>query len=250
MDLIFLEVDEQLHDYHTNATGELVDETPWLGRRFIASWIYHDLSLEGAIFRDDELSRGLQGRFGANWSENRLLDKVRNVERAIRGVHEGSRRRTPFDLEFIKDIHRWLCDDDDDTAGRYRKDSGPSSAYRHDISPPTGISYRLRKLVGWTQAEGLLLHPIATACEIHKQLIEIFPFHRDNGLVARMAMNAWLLRNDYPPAVVHSHDRHEYWAAYLTNGRFRELVVKSILQSADAQLSGRYPSVGSAAAMV
>ena len=250
MDLLFLEVDEQLHSYHRNLTDFFGVEAPWLRRRFIASWIYHDLSLEGAIFRDDELKRGLDGRLGANWSENRLLEKVRNVERTIQQIYEHARRQGPFDLEFIKSIHRWLRDDDDESAGRYRKDAGPSSAYRHDISPPTGISYRFRKLVGWTELEGALLHPIATASEIHKQLIEIFPFQRDNGLVARFAMNAWLLRNDYPPAVIHSHDRHEYWAAYLSTSRFRKLVVKSILQAADAELSGRYPDVSTAPALL
>ncbi len=243
MDLLFFEIDEKLHAINREGPGREWNDTPWLEERFVASWIYHDLSIEGAIFRDDELERGLRGREGANWSENRLLEKVRCMARTLKLVQAPETHRSPYDLDFIKSIHRALTSDGDDTAGKYRKDAGPSTAYRHDISPPTGISYRLRRMISWIEDEGRGMHAVATACEIHRQLIETFPFHRDNGCVARMAMNAWLLRLGYPPAVIHIHDRNEYWDSYLTNGRFRRLIAKSILQSANAQLSGSTPAV-------
>lgn len=245
MDLIFLEVDEHLHAVQADGLPMGGERSPWLDPAIVAGWIFHDLSIEGAIFRDNELQRGLEGRSGANWSENRLLDKVRYVERAIHLIASRASRRDEFDLEFIKDIHRALCPDGHEEAGRYRKDMGPSTAYRHDIAPPTGISYRLRRLVSWTETDGQTLHPIAGACAIHRQLIEAFPFHRDNGLVARLAMNHWLLRNAYPPAIIHAQDRNEYWDAYLNPPRFKKLVVKSLLQAVDAgvRASGEHQAV-------
>ncbi|MCA9563254.1 MAG: Fic family protein [Myxococcales bacterium] len=237
MDLQYLEVDETLQWYHAVRArcGSAVRDE--IDHRFLASWIHHDLSIEGLIFRDNELLRGLEGRSGANWSENRLLNKVRQLRQAIDFITVWSTSGKPFDLEFVKDIHRQLCEEDDEAAGRYRKDSGPSTAYRHDIVAPTGISYHLRKLIADVEENGRHLHPISMACRIHRQIMEVFPFQEDNGIVARLAMNAWLLRHGYPSAVFLANDRHRYFGAYLAHpSEFRNLVVSAMNKALDAKI--------------
>ncbi len=238
MDLFYIDVDEQLHRHSTltsRARARALDFSE-LQERLDAGWIFHDLSLEGAVFRCNELERGLSGRSGANWSENRLLDKVRNMKRSIEHARRHAAERRPFDLEFVKDLHR-LLRPEDEQAGLYRKDQGPSSAYRHDIAAPTAISYRLRRLVAYVAEEGDASHAITTACRIHRSLIETFPFTRDNGIVARLAMNAWIIRHGYPPAIIHAHDRQRYWDSYLSkNGSFKRLVTDSIMSTLNARI--------------
>lgn len=245
MELLFVDIDEHLHRHSTLVSSARRDAVVRLDELFDASWIYHDLCIEGAVFRDNELERGLQGREGANWSENQLLQRVRNGKRAIELIREAARTQAPFDLGFIKDIHRALCDDGDENAGIYRKGQLPSSAYRHDLVPPSAISYRLRRLVAQLSEEAGKDHALTTACEIHRTLMEVFPFQTDNGIVARLAMNAWLLRNGYAPAVIHAHDRQAYFDAYLSdNASFRRLVGEAIISGLAARIRGLDPRTG------
>lgn len=241
MQLVYLKVDERLNllQHAEECAERHVIDT--VAARLDASWIYHDLSVEGSIFRDNELQRALEGQAGASWRENQLLEKIRNMRRAIAFVRDEARRGRPFDLDVVKDIHRLIRPAGEEAAGRYRKDGGDNTVYRHDVVSPKTISYRLRRLVAQVEAaeHERPSHPIAMACAIHREIIEIYPFHTDNGLVARLAMNFWLLRNGYPPAIIHVHDRQRYFDSYLSpNGEFRELVVDSLLQSVDAWVRG------------
>jgi hypothetical protein len=243
MNLVFLDVDEALHRLHEQARCVGCRAASALDRRFVGGWIYHDLSIEGCIFRGDELERGLDGREGDNWCENQLLAKVRNMERTIRFVCECIAMRAPFDLELIKQLHRHVRGPQDECAGRYRKDSGDSCAFRHDVVRPKGISYRLRRLISQVEQDRSLEHPIARACDIHRQLLEVFPFANDNGIVARMAMNFWIMRHGYPPAVIHVQDRQQYFDSYLAeNGSFARLIADSVIQSTDAWLASLHSS--------
>jgi Fic family protein len=241
MQLVYLKVDERLNLLQRAeecAEREVIES---VAACLDASWVYHDLSVEGSIFRDDELQRALSGREGSSWRESQLFEKVRNMRGAIQFVREQARRGRAFDLELVKELHRAVRPSIEEAAGRYRKDGGDNTVYRHDVVSPKTISYRLRRLVAQIDASSQDSpgHPIAMACTIHRELIEVYPFHTDNGLVARLAMNFWLLRHGYPPAIVHVQDRQRYFDSYLSaNGEFRELVVDSILQSVDAWVRG------------
>ena len=237
MDLMFLHLDahlQRLRDLEASAVSYTLNQ---IERRFVAGWIFHDLSIEGWVFRDNELQRALEGREGTSWLEMQLFDKVQKVRRGIHFINNEARLRSSFELELIKEIHRHLCDRNDDTAGRYRKVSGETRVYRHDMMPPSSISYRLRRLVAYVQTEADFLHPIVAGCEIHKRLIDIFPFQSDNGIVARLAMNFWLLRHGYPPAVFYIHQRQRYFDTYLSsNGTFQKFVIDSIRMVAEARI--------------
>lgn len=245
MQLEFLGVDERLARFQMVESRVQQDSYAEFDKRFVASWIYHDLSLDGRVFRNNELERALAGLDEGTWLERQLLHKVRAMERTIGFVRREAAKHRPFDLELVKEMHRFLCPDGDESAGRYRKDTGESGPYRHLVVPPKSISYRLRRLIsGLNDATVELEHPIKTACEIHQGLCEIFPFATDNGIVARMAMNFWILRAGYPPAVIHVHDRYRYFDSYLgENGDFRTLIVQSVMQAMGAYIRVLPPAV-------
>jgi Fic family protein len=241
MQLDYLAIDEQLHHLHATGTSTERVTVEQFSQRFDACWIYHDLSVEGVAFRDDDLQRALAGQQGHTWRESQLLAKVRHMRRALDFVRGAASDHVPFELDFVKGIHRQLQHDTDESAGRYRKDGGASTAYRHDIVPPKSISYRLRRLVSFVQECGpsAFGHPIEMACHIHRELMEIFPFNTDNGIVARLAMNYWILRHGYAPALVTIHERQRYFDSYLlANGEFRRLVVDAIHASGEAWIRG------------
>jgi Fic family protein len=51
------------------------------------------------------------------------------------------------------------------------------------------------------------------ACGIHYRLMRVFPFTRQTGKIARLLMNLVLLRAGFPPAVIHSTERQNYYEA-------------------------------------
>jgi fido (protein-threonine AMPylation protein) len=207
--------------------------------RFLASWIYHDLCVEGWVFRDNEIQRALEGREGTTYLEIQLIQKIQHLKLTIEFVRRQAMNRESFSLEFIKEIHRRLCSDVAEKGGRYRKETGETRVYRHEMIPSSAISYRLRRLVSYVEQEAEDEHPIRAACQIHKQLMDIFPFASDNGIVARLAMNNWLIRHGFPPAVVTIHERQRYFDTYLVgNGEFQRFVLECIQMVVEARLKG------------
>ena len=235
MHLHFLSVDQRLHE----CAFEFFKDAPVgaisRNRILLAGWIYHDLSIEGAVFRNGELKKGLCGLEGQNWLENQLIDRVAGMARAIEYVVEYAGCTAPFDLEFVKTVHRTLREAGDSRSGKYRKDDPPNSVYRHDSSPVGSISYRMR-LLSEMLSEKSVLHPIQYACSVHRQLMETFPFDGENAVVARLVMNACLLRSGYPPCVFSISDRQQYFSTYLgKESRFIDLVVRAMLQVIEGQ---------------
>ena len=57
MQLVYLEVDEQLNRLHRVLRCADRHAVTSLSERFDASWIYHDLSIEGSIFRAGAATR-------------------------------------------------------------------------------------------------------------------------------------------------------------------------------------------------
>ncbi len=85
--------------------------------------------------------------------------------------------------------------------------------YFHDISPPEKISYRMRQLVTWMNAAETkrATHAVRLASKSHYTLLHIYPFPRQSGKVARLVMNLILLRQGYPPVVIHATQRQRYY---------------------------------------
>jgi hypothetical protein len=235
MHLRFLSIDQRLHEYAFDLFKGAAMGSISKNKILLAGWIYHDLSLEGAVFRNGELNKGLCGLVGQNWLENQLIVRVAGMAKAIDFIAQYASGVAPFDLEFIKNVHRSLRDDADSRSGKYRKEDPPNSVYRHDSSPVGSISYRMRMLSA-SLSERSALHPIQIACSVHRQLMETFPFDGENAVVARLVMNACLLRWGYPPCVFSISDRQQYFSTYLgKESRYIELVVRSMLQVIEGQ---------------
>lgn len=57
------------------------------------------------------------------------------------------------------------------------------------------------------------VNPILLAAEFHYRYIRIHPFDYGNGRTARILMNFILLRFNYPPVIVKTEDKENYFAA-------------------------------------
>ena len=209
------------------------------------SWIYHDNALEGVVLSYHELKAAIDKNIISDVSLIPSYTDIKNHKEAIDLVRtSATKRRVNHDLDFIKKIHGTLNAEEilprnykpPRNQGQYRKDNPLHRLYFHEIAPPEKISYRMRKLVEWMNSDDAKrTRPIKRAAKVHYRLIAIFPWPRHAGKVARLLMNAMLIRDGYMPAVIHAIERQRYYDALRNpHSGLTTLVCESILGTIEA----------------
>lgn len=121
-------------------------------------------------------------------------------------------RESRITEQAIKEIHRIIQTGiDDQYAGRYRDvNVRILGAVK---SPPRfeKVHQRMEDFVKQANSNPGKLNPIEMASYIHYGLVEIHPFTDGNGRTARLLMNLFLMRHDYPITMVLKVDRKKYY---------------------------------------
>lgn len=197
-----------------SAAAEVKDEYNSL---LSLSWIHHDCGLEGVVVTIHELKAALEESPVADVS---LLPANRDLQahhHAIQLVRElAGKKRTPVAVDTLKRLYCTLTPEEPDPkVVRYREEMPLHRLYFHEISPFKKIPERMEKLVEWMadpEAKSSL-HPIKFAAKAHLKLLQIYPFTKNSGKLARLLMNLLLMREGYHPAIIHSTERHGYYEA-------------------------------------
>lgn len=190
--------------------------------RLDQSWIYHDNALEGVVLSFHELNAAIDDRIVSDNSLIATYDDVTNHKMAIEFVRQSAiKRKPPLGLDYLKKLHQILSQEHSPrpgkappkpVAGQYRKDNPLHRMYFHEIAPPEKISYQMRKFVGWlTSDESKKMPIVKRAALAQHKLISIFPWPRHSGKVARLLMNAILMREGFAPAIIHAIERQRYY---------------------------------------
>lgn len=215
------------------AAPEALDEFNF---RLEMSWIHHDNALEGIVYDPHELSAAIHEGVVSDSSLIPVYDEIRQYRLAIDCIRQlATKRRTPITLDTIKQIYSVLAPDE--TEGkqppRYRKDMPLHRVYFHEIEQPEKIGYRMRQLVRWLGGDEVkrTMHPIRVAAKAHYRLLQIFPFPVHSGRLARLMMNLMLMRDGYPPAIVHATERQRYYEALKTSPDAVAIVIHDALRN-------------------
>jgi Fic family protein len=182
--------------------------------RLLMSWIYHDFALEGTVLNIGEIKAAIDDEVISAPSLIPAYNHIIALRDGIRYLTESRGRRLTLNLDWLKKLHQLLLPVDRKDQVQYRKDNPIHRMYFHDLAPADKISYRMRKLTDWFRTdECKRAHPIELACEIHREVIRIFPWSEISGRVARLAMNHILINENYWPAIIHHVDRQRYYEA-------------------------------------
>ena len=102
--------------------------------------------------------------------------------------------------------------------GKYKKDPNSVRTEGGDIfhfTEPRDVPIKMQELMNWFHKE--MEHstlPIASfLAKLHHKFIVIHPFDDGNGRIARLWINYVLLYFGYPPLVIKSEDKRNYFAA-------------------------------------
>lgn len=224
---------ERLHELEKKTDQSIVDE---FQRRVDMSWIYHDGALEGDVYDAKEIESALADEMVTDKALTPMYDEIRNHAAAIALVREMSgRKRLKLTLDLIKQIYLVLEPEEAESKGalKYRKEMPLHRVYFHEISQPNKISYRIRQLVHWLSSNETKrqIHPVRRASRAHATLLRIYPFPKHNGKLSRLLMNLLLMREGYPPAIVHSTDRQRYYEALRVSDEEVSFVVHEALSN-------------------
>jgi fido (protein-threonine AMPylation protein) len=83
------------------------------------------------------------------------------------------------------------------------------------FSSPEQTPGDMQKLIEWFRSErdNKTMHPVELAALMHYKLVRIHPFDDSNGRTSRLIMNYVLLKYGYPPVIIKSSDKKNYFFA-------------------------------------
>lgn len=232
MQLCYILLDERLDSVLAaeRRAGESVRRD--FRQRFLWSWIYHELSLEGVVLRAEDIERALVGRHGMDYRDEVLLDTIRAYHGAIQRVREMAFRREPLTVEAIFDLHRRLVGAAEPQP--LRDASGPTEAYKHDVLEPNEIRPALDRLVAQLANPDLLAHPLHQAISAQHRLAKIWPFAKYSGALARLVSHYLMLTHGWPPALLATSERQAwYHSLHYDISRLHEVVLHAVGEQLD-----------------
>ena len=240
----------RLRELSEQAPREMLDE---FQQRFDKSWIYHDSALEGVVYTMEELTAAVDEQTVSDSTLIPVYDEIRQHKAAIKYCRElADKKRFNLSLEIIKNIYLTLVPEDVEAKGgpKYRKDIPLHRLYFHDIAAPDKIAYMMRQLVQWMNAAETKrsTHSVRLAARAHYRMLHIYPYPKHSGKVARLVMNLILLRQGYPPAIVHATERQRYYDALKTSeDATAKLVTDALAASVESTIRHLEEQLGLAA---
>jgi Fic family protein len=201
------------------------------------SWIFHDHALEGVVLSYSELKAAIDQRIISDVSLIPMYEEVKNHKLTVDFIREaaGSKKPPEVDVDLVRKLYAMVTPDAEAKGCPYRKENPLHRLYYHEIAPPEKITHKMRKLAEWLESvEFSNLHPVVGAVKLQLRLLQIYPWTRNSGKVARLLTNYILIRNGYLPAVVHSIDRQRYYEVLRhENEGLTNLILESLENSID-----------------
>lgn len=202
-------------------------------------WNYHSNNLEGNSLTYGETKALIL--FGITAQGKPLKDhfEITGHDDAIKWVYEIVNGDRDLSENFIRELHTLLLKESHEKkaittegipttrrieVGKYKTQPNHVLTKTGEIfyfASPEETPALMHDLLNWYREKitNKETNPILLAAEFHYKFIRIHPFDDGNGRVARILMNFILLKAGYPPVIIKTNDKENYY---------------SVLQQADA----------------
>jgi len=232
-------------------------------QKFRLDWNYHSNHLEGNSLTYGETKALIL--FGITAQGKPLKDhfEVTGHNNAVNWVLSIVKEERPLNESFIRELHKLILKESYKVdaitpegqptkktvrVGEYKTESNHVKTKTGEIfrfASPAETPILMNELILWynkksTQRE---IDPILVASEFHYRYIRIHPFDDGNGRTARILMNFILLRFGYPPVIIKTEDKLNYFAALRQADAgllqpFIEYIGNNLKQSLEIMISG------------
>lgn len=201
-------------------------------QKFRLDWNYHSNHLEGNTLTYGETKALIL--FGITAQGKPLKDtlEITGHNEAINWVIDLVKMERPLTENFIRELHSLLLQDSYKesknaegvlvprkiSAGKYKTTTNHVETVTGEIfyfATPEETPAKMFDLLNWynqkTKEENV--NPILLAAEFHYRFIRIHPFDDGNGRTARILMNFILMQFGFPPVIIKTEDKTNYFAA-------------------------------------
>lgn len=231
-------------------------------QKFRLDWNYHSNHLEGNSLTYGETKALIL--FGITAQGKPLKDtlEITGHNDAINWVIDLVKGERPLTENFIRELHSLLLQDsykesknaDGEivprkiSAGKYKTTSNHVETATGEIfyfATPEETPAKMFDLLNWynkkIKEEGV--NPILVAAEFHYRFIRIHPFDDGNGRTARILMNFILMQFGFPPVIIKTEDKANYFAALQLADAgnieaFVNYIAKNLVRSLEIMIAG------------
>jgi len=232
-------------------------------QKFRLDWNYHSSNIEGNSLTYGETKALIL--FGTTASGKPLKDhfEMTGHNEAINWIIDIIKEERPLTENFIRQLHEILLKEEywvdaitsegEPTkklikVGSYKETANHVKTQTGEIfrfATPEETPAKMQELVEWyrTKENEKDIEPILIAAEFHYKFIRIHPFDDGNGRLARILMNFILLKHAYPPVVVKTNDKENYFSvlrqADVGNiDPFFDYISQNLVHSLEIMISG------------
>jgi Fic family protein len=231
-------------------------------QKFRLDWNYHSNHLEGNSLTYGETKALIL--FGITAQGKPLKDtlEITGHNEAINWVLEMVTGDRPLTENFIRELHSLLLKDSYKesknidgvivprkiSAGKYKTTSNHVETVTGEIfyfATPEETPSKMTDLIDWykNKTEQSDVNPVLLAAEFHYKFIRIHPFDDGNGRTARILMNFILMKFNYPPVIIKTEDKANYFSVLQLADAgnleaFIEYIAQNLVRSLEIMIIG------------
>lgn len=196
-------------------------------------WNYHSNNLEGNTLTYGETKALIL--FGITAQGKPLKDhfEITGHDEAIKWIIDILDQERPITENFIRELHKLILKESYEVdamtpeglptkkqirVGEYKTTPNHVKTKTGEIfrfATPEETPAKMNDLIVWYNEKKSQpnTNPIILAAEFHYRYIRIHPFDDGNGRTARILMNFILMQYGYPPVIIKTEDKENYFAA-------------------------------------
>ncbi len=209
------------------------DDEQRIMQKFRLDWNYHSNHLEGNSLTFGETKALILHGITANGKSLKDHFEVQGHNEALLWVLDIVKEDRPLTENFIRELHKLILKEDykidaitpDGKPTKKTVKVGQYKSTPNHVKTATGEIFRfatpedtpakMQELLTWYKESSSKddINPILLAAEFHYKYIRIHPFDDGNGRTARILMNFILLQHNYPPVIIKTEEKENYFAA-------------------------------------
>ncbi len=201
-------------------------------QKFRLDWNYHSNHLEGNTLTYGETKALILFHITAQGKSLKDHLEVEGHNEAINLILDIVKQKRPITETFIRELHQLLLKKEYDVDAitpngkptKKRIKVGKYKTSPNHVKTKTGEIFRFATpeetpammfdLLNWykNKINSKKINSILVAAEFHYRFIRIHPFDDGNGRLARILMNFILMQFGYPPVIIKTEDKNNYFA--------------------------------------
>jgi Fic family protein len=230
-------------------------------QKFKLDWNYHSNNLEGNSLTYGETKALILHGITAQGKPLKDHFEITGHNEAIEWVLDIISGNQPMTENFIRQFHEILLKEPyevdaitpDGQPTKKMIQVGKYKSTPNHVRTKTGEMFyfasveetpaKMSDLIDWYRSKRSELNSIVLAAEFHYRFILIHPFDDGNGRVARLLMNFILMENNYPPVIIRTEDKENYFAALRQADAgsiepFITYITKNLIRSLEIMIAG------------